>query len=174
MFEVSDHLSRRRFLRLGAVTALLSTAGCTVTGRQSDDDEPQAEYQTDEDVVYDHHNLELHLRQESVHLGDTVEIEVRNTGESEVSIGCQNPWALQRQSDGEWRHVTWTGEKYYRLCYTGLAPDSSISEEIPLSRSELAQQADDVQTELLPGQYRFVVLGTSPFVALEFTVLASE
>lgn len=155
------------------MTALFSSAGCTVAGRQSDDDESQAGYQTDEDVVYDHDSLELQLRQESVHLGDTVEIEVKNTGESEVSLGCQNPWALQRHSDGEWRHVTWTGEKYYRLCYTGLTPDSSISEEIPLSRSELTQQVDDVQTELRPGQYRFVLLGTSPFVALDFTVLAS-
>lgn len=160
-------------MRLGAVAALLSSAGCTVAGLRSEDDEPQAGYLTDEDVVYEHEDLELQLRQESVHLGDAVEFEVLNTGESEVSLGCQNPWALQRQVDGEWRHLTWTGERNYRACYTGLTPDTSVTVEIPLSGSELPQQADDVQTELRPGQYRFILLGTSPFLALDFTVRAS-
>lgn len=173
LISVPGPLTRRRYLRLGAVTALLPIAGCTVAGLRSDEDEMDAEYQSEDEIVYEHGDLELDLLQEPVHIGETVEFEVTNTGESEVSLGCQNPWALQRQSDGEWRHITWTGEDYYKLCATLLSPDSTVSEEIPLSNSGLAQQAEEVQTEIRPGQYRFILLGPSPFVALDFTVRAS-
>lgn len=165
---------RRRTYLTGISTGVAGLVGVTIADLRSDGGKPQAEYQDDKQVVYEHDDLKLRISQDTVRLGDTIEFEVTNTGDSEITLGCHNPWAIQKQSDGEWRHVTWTSGKYHNLCATVLSPSSSLEESITLSKFELASQADEVHAELRPGQYRFILLGSSPFLALDFTVLDSE
>lgn len=161
-------MKRRTYLASLAVSST-TLAGCTVLGKSPDDSQP--EYRGLEKVVYEWDDLELGLRQETVRLGDTIEFEVTNTSDSDVGLGCKNPWAIQKQSESEWQHITWTKGKFYLLCLTGLSPGKSILERITLTASALEKQASEVQGTLTPGTYRFLLIGPSPYLATEFEVL---
>lgn len=164
-------MNRRTYLSsLAATTVVFS--GCSALGKSPEDSQP--EYYGQENVVYEHDKIDLNLRQETVHLGDSIEVEITNTSDSEVFMGCHAPWALQKYSDGDWRHVTWTAEGYFDLCTTRLTAGSSLVQGLTLSKSELENQADEVRGDLTSGKYRFVVIGMSPYVALDFDVLESE
>lgn len=167
---------KRRTLLAGGSVALLGGVAGAVVGFEppSSGDEPRAAYQDEGEIVYDHDDLELRFEAESVHLGDTIAFEVINTGDSKVSLGCHNPWALQRYADGEWRHVTWTGSRYYQMCATELPAGESITERVTFSESSLENQASEVHGELQSGQYRFVLLGSAPFVAVGFPIRSAE
>lgn len=154
---------------VGASAAAL--AGCTAIEAPQSDSGP--DYRGENEVVYERDDLTLRLLQEAVHLGDAIAFEVTNTGDSEVVLGCHNPWAIQKQSDNGWQHVAWTGTSYYQMCATFLAPGDSLAEELELSESGLEARADEVHTELRPGTYRFVLLGPSPFLAVDFDVRES-
>lgn len=161
-------MKRRTYLVSLAVSST-ALAGYNVLGKSPDD--AQHEYRGQEKVVYERDDLKLSLRQETVRLGDTIEFEVTNTSDSDVVLGCQNPWAIQKQSENEWQHITWTKGKFYLLCLTGLSPDRSIEERITLTAAGLEKQASEVQGKLTPGTYRFVLIGPSPYLAHEFDVL---
>lgn len=164
-------MKRRGYLAsLGAGAAALT--GCTALGVTAN--EPQADYRGDAAVVYDHDSLELRLHEGPVHLGDEVELEVSNTGDSAIVLGCQNPWALQQYADGDWHHVTWTGDRYYYMCATELAAGDSLTEEITLSESAFERDPDEDNVELHTGRHRLLLLGPSPFVALDFDVREAE
>jgi len=171
---MSDRLSRRRILALGAITTSLMGGAYTVAGLRSDEDEPRADYLRDDQISYEHDNIEVQVIQDTVYIGDTIEFEVTNTGESNVTLGCQNPWTVEKQENGEWQTVAWTGGDYYKLCATVLSPGETYTESLSLSKSELVQRADNTKLEIRPGQYRFVLLGPSPFYAVDFRVLDSE
>ena len=123
---------------------------------------------------YEHGDLKLRLLQDTVRIGDTIEFEATTTSDSRITLGCHDPWAIQRDVDGEWRHVTWTSDRYYRQCATVLGPGKSLVESITLSKSGLKSQAEEVHMELRSGQYRFLLLGASPVLALHFDLLDSE
>lgn len=164
-------MKRRAYLAsLAGSTVALS--GCTAPGKPRDESQP--EYYGRETVVHEYDGLSLSLRQDTVRLGETIEFEVTNTGDSEVMLGCHNPWAVQKYTAGEWRHVTWTSGRYYDLCLTLLSPENSLVEGLTFSQSELEKQASTVRGELTPGRYRFVLLGTSPYFAIDFDVLDSQ
>lgn len=97
-----------------------------------------------------------------------------NTGDSRTVLGCNNPWALQKRSEGEWQEVAWTGERYYQACATELSPGSTLEESVELSKTGLEKQAGKIHSELRPGTYRFLIIGSSPVLAIDFDVLASE
>lgn len=142
--------------------------GWTALGRSTEDTQP--EYYGQEPIVTERDDLSIGLRQETVRLGDTVTFEVTNTGDSSINLGCHNPWALQRKSNDDWRHVAWTSERFYRLCLTRLEPEGTTVEQVTLSRAALADQTSSVEGDLSPGRYRFLLVGTSPYLAIEFDV----
>ena len=163
-------MKRRTYLAsVGASAAAL--AGCTALRA------PQTSSQVgypNKEITYEHDDLQLHLLQETAYLGDTIGFEVTNTGDSNVPLGCHKPWAIQKYSGEKWRHVTWTADGYYDMCAQVLGPGDSFIEEITLSKSELENQADKVHEKLTPGRYRFMLIGMSPYVAIDFDVLDSE
>lgn len=164
-------MNRRAYLAsFAAGTAALS--GCTALGKPQEDSQPA--YYGQKNIVYEHDDLCLRLQQETIHLGDTIDVQITNIGDSHVALGCHKPWAIQKYSDGEWRHVTWTGDGYYDMCAERLAPGSTYREEITLSKSELENQADTVDDPLTPGRYRFMLIGITPYVAIDFDVLDFE
>lgn len=162
---------RRRAVLASGVVGLFACAGCTAPGRLAHARQDWPEYGDHAAVVDEHEELELRLRDGPVHLGDTIEFEVTNVGTADVSLGCDNPWALQRYADDGWRHVTWTADRYYQLCLTLLAPGNARVESFTVSVGKLEERASEVETALEPGRYRFVLLGPDPFLAREFEVL---
>lgn len=163
-------MQRRAYLAAVGAT-VPAFAGCTAVAEPPD--QSRAGYRGEEEVVYDHDDLTIRLRQETVSLGDTAEFEVTNTGSSAVVLGCKNPWAIQQQSDDGWRHVAWTGERYYQMCATKLGADESLVEEVTLSESAF-DRGDETHVGLRPGEHRFLLLGSSPFVALDFDITDAE
>lgn len=166
-------MRRRTYL-----TSLLGSAavlsGCSARGLRTDGGKDLESYQPDKEIVYDHDDLSLEVLQDTIHHKDEVEFRVSNTSQSQVTLGCDNPWALQKNTDGKWQHVTWTNQKYYDLCASLLPPGDSITETVTLSESKLETQASEVKAELTPGNYRFVVLGSSPFLAVDFEVQSED
>jgi len=159
-------MRRRRLLAsLGAASAL---AGCA-TGYVADDVGPS--YRNEAPVVYDRADIDISLRDGPPRLDGTVAFAITNTGEDGVSLGCKNPWALQRRDDGEWHHVTWTASRYPLLCLTSVGPGRTYTERVTLSEEWLTEQGMSVERPLTPGTYRYVVVGTSPYPALEFELL---
>jgi hypothetical protein len=134
----------------------------------------QPEYLKDKRVVYERDDLTLEVIQDSIRVGEEVVFQVTNTGDSRTVLGCHNPWAIQRHSNGAWQLIAWTSEKYYQMCATALSPGSTLEESIELSKSGLKEQAGTIQSELRSGQYRFLIIGTSPVLAIDFDVLDSE
>ncbi|WP_439026588.1 hypothetical protein [Haloarchaeobius sp. DT45] len=164
-------MNRRDLLAAGSLTLLGGGVGTALgLGPFGAPDESTADYQDDASIVADHDRLDLRLLDESVRLGETARFAVTNTGDEQVSLGCNVPWALQRRADDGWRHVAWTGGRYVQLCYTGLGPGRSHVEHVPLTESELTARTDGEAVDLVPDQYRFVLLSPVVFLACEFAV----
>ena len=166
--------SRRRLLRLVGASASVPLAGCTVSAFRSEEASSDPEYVDEADVVYEHEQLTLTVQPETVRLGDRVEFELQNQGTSKFTLGCHNPWALQRQTNDGWTHLTWTAEGYYDLCAFVLPAGEHTTVELKLSESALTDVAAPLSGELQPGTYRFLILGTTPYLAVEFAVDESD
>jgi hypothetical protein len=136
--------------------------------------DPEFAYREDDRVVSERDDLRLRALSDPVRLGDSVAFEVTNTGNSQVVLGCQNPWALQRRVEGEWRHVTWTARRFYQMCASELSPGDSLTTRLELTEEALEESAAEVHADLRPGKYRFLLVGTSPSLATEFQVLDGE
>lgn len=163
-------MKRRPFL-VSVSASMAALAGCTAISA------PQADSRVgypEEEVVYERDGLQLRLLQETVRPGEPIEFEVTNTGDSMTVLGCHDPWAIEKRSDGEWQLVTWTADRYYDMCATGLAPGDSLVERITPSGSAFERSPDGHAAELRPGQYRFLLLGPTPYLALDFTVSKPE
>jgi|GEM_PF-589856 len=167
----SNRVNRRAYLASLAVSTA-ALAGCGALGNSADDSQP--EYYGERNVVYEHDSLTLSLQQETVHLGDTIDFEITNTSDSEVGLGCHKPWAIQRHTDEEWEHVTWTSDVYNQLCLTLLRAGGSYTETLKFTKTGLESEADGVGDELTPGRYRFLLLGASPYLATDFEALDYE
>lgn len=55
-----------------------------------------------------------------------------------------------------------------------LSAGESRIEQVTLKRSALETQTETVRNELKPGLYRFVLLGTDPFLAVDFRVKPAQ
>jgi hypothetical protein len=163
---------KRRTLLTSLAVGSVALSGCSVLGDSADD--AQAGYLGNDNIVYEHESLNLQLRQQAVHPGETVEFEITNTGEDDMGLGCKNPWAIQRYSDGNWEHLTWTGGRFYNQCLTLLSPDSSFVESITLTKPDLEEYATELDGTLTPGTYRYILVGTSPYLALDFEILEGQ
>ena len=169
-------MNRRTYLSTIGASAVAFT-GCTALGKRSNthmSDESTLEYYNQEDVVMNPDQLTILVQQESIQVGDQVQFKTSNTSDAAIHLGCHVPWALQRYSDNNWEHVAWTGERYFQLCATELNPGDSHVTTLTLSESKLEQRASDVQTPLRSGQYRFLLIGTSPYYGVEFEVRPAE
>jgi hypothetical protein len=162
-------MRRRSYLGLLAASAT-TVSGCGYLGWTATDDQPA--YLGESTIVTERDALVLEIEPSPGRLGESVALTVRNTGTTDVTLGCNNPWALQRRVDGGWRHLTWTAGRFYNLCLTGLPPGESLGERFTLSESGLPDAASDLQRELAPGQYRLLLVGTEPYLATEFRVTA--
>lgn len=164
---------KRRTLLAAVGTGAVSLSGCTALGKSADKSRPG--YLGQEPIVYYRDDLTLSIKDQPVRPGDTVEFEATNTGDSAVSLGCHNPWALQYQTDDGWQHVTWTGGRFYLLCLSRLSPGESVTEEVPLSEEKMAAQEEisTVQRPLRPGAYRLILVGPTPYLALQFNIVES-
>ncbi|WP_224333131.1 hypothetical protein [Haloprofundus halobius] len=159
-------VNRRTYL--ASVGASAALAGCTTLAAPQDDSRPNY---LGREIVYERDGFELSLLDEVARLGETVAFEATNTGESEISLGCNSPWAIQRETADGWQHTTWTGGRYFEMCYSALRPGDSVREVVTLSESALDGQVSELHTELRPGQYRFVLIGSEPYLATDFEIL---
>jgi len=161
-------MHRRRYLAaLGTgVVSLVAAAGVAY----SDDNGSKPEYLGQEPIVYEHDAVKIEGITDTVRIGDEIDVRVTNQGESPITLGCNNPWALQRYENGQWRHVAWTGDRYYNLCLTRLPPGETHREPIALTETGLGLQGDDDNTSLTEGRYRLILIGPSPYVAQRFHV----
>lgn len=159
-------MNRRRYLAaLGTgVVSLAAAAGVAF----SDENGSKPEYLGQEPVVYEHDAVKLAGIPDTVRIGDEIDVRVTNQGASPINLGCNNPWALQRYENGQWRHVAWTGNRYYDLCLTRVPPGEIHRETIELTKTGLGLQADEGNTTLTEGPYRFILIGPSPYVAKRF------
>jgi hypothetical protein len=131
-------------------------------------------YHGREPVVYERDDLRMVAKGDPVGLGEPIAFEITNTGETEsIPLGCHVPWALQAYEEGWWYHVTWTSGRYYSLCATMLEPGDTATVRVPISKSALAEEprVSELDRELVSGTYRLVLVGTHPYLAVNFQVL---
>ncbi|ELK56027.1 hypothetical protein D320_01458 [Haloferax sp. BAB-2207] len=160
-------MNRRTFVTsLGIGGTALAGIGALKRRRES-----QPEYREGNRVVSTREDVQLQVTQEPIHLGDLVKYRVTNTGDSVHVLGCGNPWALEKQVEGDWKQVVWTGKRVPRMCATELSPGETFEERIELSKSGLEEHAEEGQTDLSPGLSRLLILGVSPILAAEFDVV---
>jgi hypothetical protein len=168
--------SRRALLHLCG-TAAVSLGGCTALGRNENAKPLTEKYEEtlefEEPITHEHDQLQLSGPEKPGTLGETIEFTVTNTGTTEVSLGCHNPWTLQRRNDGRWREVVWTTSDAFLLCLTVFEPGTSITEDVTLRRSALEMEGEIVKHDLTPGLYRFVLLETDPYFGVDFRIKPS-
>jgi hypothetical protein len=156
--------SRRTLLR---VTGLLAVplAGCSTTGQPT-----LTEFHGNSPVVYSHDRIRLTGPESPVTLGQTAEFTITDTSSNGIGLRCGNPWTLHQKVDGRWRDIIVTSAD--GTCSGGysLATGESETIEVGLASSALESGTETVRYELKPGVYRFVLLGTDPFVATNFAV----
>jgi hypothetical protein len=170
-------MKRRELLGLGVsgglcggiIITAVSDTGITLNDNSSPD-------YLEKKVVYNHTDLNMKLTQDVVQHGETVTFNIINNSESLVELGCNIPWALQKRSNGEWNHVTWTPQRKIDLCFSSVSPEGTTTIDVPLSRSELNKIHDvsEVGTELTSGDYRFILLEPDPQLAVDFQLQPSD
>ncbi len=128
----------------------------------------------EEPITYEHDHLQLSGPENPVTTGETIEFTVTNTSTTEISLGCHNPWTLQQQKNGRWREMMWTTSNVFLACLTTLKPGDSITETVTLGRSALETKSEIIKHEFVPGLYRFVLLATDPFFAINFRIKPSK
>lgn len=174
------NMNRRQVLGSVATGMIPLLAGC-ISGRGGkskrkpnlgEDYIPLTEYYFSDAVTYDHDQLRLRACDSAVQPGGTIKFKITNVGDSAVGLGCHNPWTIQKRVNGQWRDVVWTSSDAYLTCATVLPAGKSTVEKVTISRAALTIQGEKVRFELNPGQYRFVLLSTDPYLATDFHVRA--
>lgn len=173
-------MNRRRFLGVAATVAVSSAVGCIGgivgggDGRTAlgEDYEPLTDYYFGESVVYNYKQLRLRAVDSPVSVGGVIKFRITNTSGSSVTLGCRNPWTIQKRVDGEWHDVVWTSADSYLTCATPLPAGESTIVNVTISEVALETQSREVPLELNPGQYRFVMLSPNPYLAVNFRVHA--
>jgi len=127
-------------------------------------------------IVYERDRLQLRSQPDTVQQGETIIFEISHTGDSEaIFLGCHIPWAIQIYEGGEWKHAVWTDERYYNMCATQIGPGDTISLKVPLSQPALSGKdgLGEVAFEFTPGKYQFILVGTTPQLAVDFRIMSS-
>ena len=101
-----------------------------------------------------------------------IEFQVTNTGRSSITLGCGNPWTIQKSVDGEWWDAVWTSAEGFDSCATPLPAGESTAENVTIPKAALETETEEVRVELSSGQYRLVLLSTDPYLAADFRVRA--
>lgn len=154
----------------------MSLAGCSARGDSTRSQSPTlSEHYGTKAVTYDHPQIQLTGPTPPVALGETVEFTLTNTSDSRVNLGCGNPWTLHRHTKGHWQDIIRTSADGFPLCLSSVSPGETRTEEVTLKRPDLEhsatrQGAETIREELRPGRYRFVLLATEPYTAVEFEV----
>jgi hypothetical protein len=151
-------------------TTRKNTSAPPQTTEQSKKYTPLTNHYFSDTIAYEHNQLRLRSLNSAVQPGGTIKFEVTNTGDSSVTLGCKNPWTLQKRVDAQWRDVIWTSTEYYLTCATMLPAGESTTVKVTVSRPTLETQSEEVRLELSPGQYRFVLLSTDPYLAVDFRI----
>lgn len=151
-------------------TTYVGTSTPPRTTSQEQEYIPLTEHYFSNKVVYEHDQLRLHTSDNAVRPEGTIKFRITNTGDSNVSLGCHNPTTIQKQVDGEWRDVVWTSADAFLTCATVLPAGKTTTETVTISRNALETKTEKVRPELKPGQYRFVLLSTDPYLAVDFQV----
>lgn len=159
----------RRTVLASLGTGAVALSGCIALGKSSKGNGPA--YLGQEPITYYRDDLRLSLTDRPVHLGDTIEFVVTNTSDSSVGLGCKNPWALQYQTSEGWEHVTWTEGRFYNLCLSQLESGESLPEQITLSEQAFEADTYNLQRSMTQGAYRLVLIGPTPYLALQFNVI---
>ena len=165
MSHKTDSLqSRRTLLRVIGLLAV-PLAGCSTTGQPT-----LTKFHGNSSVVYTHDRIRLTGPENPVTLGQTAEFTITNTSSNNIGLRCGNPWTLHQQVDGGWRDIIVTSADGTCSGGSSLAAEESKTIEVEMETSELESRTETVQYELQAGTYRFVFLGTDPFVATDFVI----
>lgn len=162
--------SRRNFLHL-SVSAIALLAGCSVRGQNG---KPLTKLFGEHPIAYQHKKVHLSVSQDTVQLGETFDFTVTNTSDARVTLGCGNPWTLQKQRGGQWHDVVWTSANSVTTCATPLDAGESQTDQVTLEQSALETETETVKEDLTPGKYRLLLLSTEPFLAKDFQVQESN
>lgn len=157
---------RRPLLHLlGSSSVLL--AGCSASSSES---QPFSELFGEHPITYQHDELDLSIPAESVRVGDTFLVRLTNTADEPVGLHCGNPWTLQVYRENQWKELIWTTADGWGGCAGSIPSHQTQTERVTLARSALESQTEEVRGELSPGKYRFVLLSTDQFPAVDFHV----
>lgn len=160
---------RRTFHHLLGVSSV-PLAGCSAFAPGA---KPFSELFGDQSVIYHHDELRLSIPQETIHVGVTLAVIVENTSNEPVDLGCGIPWTMQVYRDDQWKELIWTTASGRGACGYSLDAHQSVTETVTLTRSALGSKTVGVRGILTPGRYRFVLLSTSRFPAIDFYVEGS-
>lgn len=165
-------MNRRRYL--GVIGGLLSTlAGCSALGGP-----PRGQWMSTlyggKGIVYTHDYLELTGPDQSIRVGEAAEFTLTNTGGNSPNIGCGSTWTFQRKDGDSWRELLYTTAEGTAGCAGYLDPGESRTTRLTLDKAGVEENVGGTLVEeFAPGQYRFVWLGTDPFLAVRFRIDAS-
>jgi len=124
-------------------------------------------YRYDRNIVYGKDDISLTLTPSTVTKGETLTYKLTNETDTTLELDG-NAWAIETLVTDQWKTAAWTSAKYGADGPLLLSPHDTRAREIELTQSSLAEQSQ-VRRALHSGQYRFVFLGTAPFLAAEFT-----
>ncbi|MFC5970555.1 hypothetical protein ACFPYI_04350 [Halomarina salina] len=167
-------MNRRRFL--GATGGLLTAlAGCTALGGDGPQGHPMSAGYEDNPIVYSNGTLQLTGPDQPVRAGDHVEFTLRNVGDETIESGCGSSWTIQRNDGESWRELIYTTARGGAGCAAPLAPGESRTTRLTLDKAGIEDSiGGTLVEEFTSGQYRFVWLGTDPFLAVRFRIDASQ
>lgn len=164
--------SRRAVLRGAPVGLGVLAGGCQSVGHPLNPSQSLTAHHGGGPVASDHDQVRLRARRARVARGEAIGFDVANVGDAPVALGCGNPWTLHQRRDGRWRDVLRTSAVAHPQCATRLQPGESIVERVTIPTT-LANRPETVAFDLTPGRYRFVLLGTDPFLAADFRLTAA-
>jgi hypothetical protein len=162
--------SRREVIYL-STSGAIALSGCLGGEKRS---EPLVEHFGGKSIVYKHDRLRLSISSPVIQLGGTFKFTVKNTSDSDITLGCGNPWTLLKFRDDQWNDIIWTSAEGFASCATVLEAGKTRTEQVTLERSALETPTETVQGELTPGKYKLVLLSTDPFLGANFRVESAE
>ena len=97
------------------------------------------------------------------------------TAERELGRAPVANLELDRLADRDgWAHRTWTAEGYHDLCAMLLPAGERTTVQFALAENGFPERAAPLNGAIRPGRYRFLMLGTTPSLGVEFTVTDAD
>lgn len=162
---------KRRSVLCVANIGIVALSGCSTTSDNSAQSRPASELYGDHPIVYSHDELRTTGPDKPVAAGESIAFTVTNTSDSVISLVGGSSWTIQRETDGSWQELIWTTNDALGGGERELNPGESHIYQFELSRAGIEDKVGGTVRETIStGTYRFVVLGTEPFVAIRFRV----